>query len=299
MIRFEALEKRYGERRAVFGLDLEVRAGEVVALLGPNGSGKTTSLKCAAGLLRPTRGRVLVGEPPAPAHEAAARRAIAFLPQKVAFPDALTGREVLEFHRRLRGASGGRVAEVLEQTELTAAANRPVATYSGGMVQRLGLGVVALAEAPALLLDEPTASLDQAGVAAFYQLAEQRRARGLTLLFSSHQRDDVERLAERVAVLIDGRLAAVLGRAELLDRLSERGRMQVRFSGSLNGLAGRLPGLAPGATVSAGCIDVPGSPAARARALEAIRGAGISIVGLSSEEGRLDELYRELSGGAK
>jgi len=208
---------------------------------------------------------------------------MAFLPQKVAFPDALTGREVLEFHRRLRGAGPERVEEALRQAELTFAADRPAGTYSGGMVQRLGLAVVALADAPVLLLDEPTSSLDQAGVAAIYGLAERRRERGQSLLFTSHHLEDVERLADRVAILVAGKLAALLTRTELLGRLSDRGR---------------LPAIAPGTALSPGRIDVPGSAAVRASALDAIRGAGIHIVGLSSEEGRLDELYRELEGGA-
>ncbi len=109
MIRFEAFGKRYGAQSAVEGLTLAVETGEVVALLGPNGSGKTTSLKAAAGLVRPTAGRVLVGAPGVAlrlAAEPAARVVLSYLPQRVSFPDALTGREVLEFYRKLRRAPG-------------------------------------------------------------------------------------------------------------------------------------------------------------------------------------------------
>jgi len=187
VIRFEALSKSFGAHHAVRALTLTVRAGEVVALLGPNGSGKTTSLKAAAGLLRPSSGQVRVGEPGQPATVPGARRVLSFLPQKVAFPDLLTGREVVEFYRHLRGVDPARTDEVLRVAALNGAAGRQVGTYSGGMTQRLGLAVAALPEAPVLLLDEPTSSLDlgaQLDIAAL--LVELNRARGVTVVVSTH-----------------------------------------------------------------------------------------------------------------
>ncbi|HKA36070.1 MAG TPA: ABC transporter ATP-binding protein, partial [Thermoanaerobaculia bacterium] len=139
MITFEGFTKRFGGHTAVEGLDVEVEAGEAVALLGPNGSGKTTTLKAAAGLVRPTAGRVLVGDPAADAASAEGRRAISYLPQRVSFPETLTGAEVVEFYRRLRNSSVERKKEVLRMASLNGASTRPLSTYSGGMVQRLGL----------------------------------------------------------------------------------------------------------------------------------------------------------------
>ena len=141
--------------------------GEVVALLGPNGSGKTTCLKAAAGLIRPTRARCR-GSGGRPASPPPAT--LSFLPQRVAFPETLTGREVLEFYRALRGAPPARSDEVLRLASLNGAGDRAVGTYSGGMVQRLGLAVATLPDAPILLLDEPTAALDPDGLCAFYGL---------------------------------------------------------------------------------------------------------------------------------
>src|SRR5262245_44344383 len=103
MIRYAAFTKDFGRQRAVDALTLDIAPGTVVALLGPNGSGKTTSIKAAAGLVHPTSGEVLLGAERRPASHADARRQSAFLPQRVAFPEALTGREVVEFYRRLRG----------------------------------------------------------------------------------------------------------------------------------------------------------------------------------------------------
>lgn len=222
MIAFETFSKVYGAHRAVRDLTLTVARGEVMALLGPNGSGKTTSLKAAAGLIRPTSGRVLVGDPGLPSSLPAARRATSFLPQRVAFPETLTGREVVEFYSALRETGSERAGAVLRMAALNGSSARPVGTYSGGMVQRLGLAVAMLADAPVLLLDEPTAALDPEGLETFYGLVEQLKARGRTVLFTSHQLGDVEQLADRIAVIVEGRLAAVMTRQELEERMPDR-----------------------------------------------------------------------------
>lgn len=298
MIRFRAFSKSFGAHRAVEALTLTVQPGEVVALLGPNGSGKTTSLKAAAGLIRPTSGEVLVGEPGLPAAHPGAREAISFLPQRVAFPEALTGREVVEFYRRLRGTAAGRTDEVLRVAALNGAAARPVGTYSGGMTQRLGLAVAALPEGPALLLDEPTSSLDADGLCAFYGLVERRRHLGKTVLFTSHQWGDVERLADRVAVLVEGRLVAELPQRDLSERLAERGVMRIRLDACGPELLGHVQAVAPGARWVPSQLVVPGGARARAAALEVVRAAGAEIRGLAAEDGRLDVIYREMAGGA-
>ena len=228
MIRFESFSKSFGVERAVSDLTLAIPPGEIVALLGPNGSGKTTSLKAAAGLIHPTGGGVFVGDRGRPATEPGARLSLSFLPQKVSFPDSLTGREVLDFYRALRGVPRERVDAVLEMSSLNGASARAVGTYSGGMTQRLGLAVAALPDTPVLLLDEPTAALDPDGLRAFYSLAEQRRREGKTVLFTTHQLGDVERLADRVAILVGGRLVALLTRRALEDWLLAHGVPLVR-----------------------------------------------------------------------
>ncbi len=297
MIRFEAFGKLYDGRRAVEGLTLSVEAGEVVALLGPNGSGKTTSLKAAAGLVRPTAGRVLVGAPgvaPRPAEEPAAREVLSYLPQRVSFPEALTGREVLEFYRKLRGVPAARVAEALHLASLNGAAGRSVGTFSGGMVQRLGLAVAVLPDAPLLLLDEPTASLDPDGLCAFWGLVEARRREGRTVFFSSHQLGDVERLADRIAVLVEGRLVATLTAGELAARLAERGVMRLRLSAPPAALLEKVRAVAPASSLKDEELIVPGPAERRPAVLETLRAAGAEVTSLTAQEGRLEELYREL-----
>lgn len=297
MIRFERLTKRYGATEAVVSLTFSVERGEAVALLGPNGSGKTTSLKAAAGLIRPTAGRVVVGDPSEDARKPSARRTISYLPQKVAFPDALTGREVLEFYRALRSAPVGRTGDVLRFASLNGASNRAVSTYSGGMVQRLGLAVALLPNAPVLLLDEPTAALDPDGLCAFYGLVERRRREGHTLLFTSHQMGDVERLADRLILLVEGRLVALLSQGELARRLGERGVMRLSLDRRPEGLLERVRAIAPAASWAAEELVVPGPAWERPRVIDLVAASGAEIRNLVAREGRLDELYRELLPG--
>jgi Cu-processing system ATP-binding protein len=294
VISFRQFTKRFGAQRAVESLTLDVARGEVVALLGPNGSGKTTTLKAAAGLILPTSGEVTLGLPPRPASDPEARRILSYLPQKVSFPDALTGSEVVEFYRELRGAPHERSQKVLHFASLNGAGERMVGTYSGGMLQRLGLAVAMLPEAPAFLLDEPTAALDPDGLCAFYGLVQHARGDGRAVLFTSHQLGDVERLADRFAVLVEGRLVASLTAAELKDRLAERGVMRLRLASRPGPLLAAVRALAPAATWAGEDLVVPGPAVVRPRVLDAVRGLGVEVRGLTAEEGRLDVLYREL-----
>jgi Cu-processing system ATP-binding protein len=165
------------------------------------------------------------------------------------------------------------------------------------MLQRLGLAVAVLPEVPVLLLDEPTAALDPDGLCAFYGLVERRRREGRTLLFTSHQMGDVERLADRFAVLVEGRLAASLTQRELADRLSERGVMRLRLDRRVPGLVERLREISPGALWAADELIVLGRAADRPRVLDLVRASGVEIRGLTAEDGRLDLFYRELVRG--
>jgi Cu-processing system ATP-binding protein len=161
-------------------------------------------------------------------------------------------------------------------------------------VQRLGLAVALLPHAPVFLLDEPTAALDPDGLCAFYGLVEHAREDGRAVLFTSHQLGDVERLADRFAVLVSGRLVASLSAAALKDRLAERGHMRLRVAGGGDALLAAVRVVAPLATWAGEEIVVPGPAALRPRAIETVRRLGHEIRGLTAEEGRLDVLYREL-----
>jgi Cu-processing system ATP-binding protein len=294
MISYRAFTKDFDGHRAVDALTLDVPPGAVVALLGPNGSGKTTSIKAAAGLVRPTSGEVLLGEAGRPAADPVAREICSFLPQRVSFPEALTGREVVEFYRRLRGAPPDATDRALTFASLNGSSRRAVGGYSGGMLQRLGLAVAMVPDARILLLDEPTAALDPEGLSALYELVDQKRRGGATVFFSSHQLGDVERLADFIAVLVRGRLVAMMGARELAERLADRGVMRVRLRTRVADVLTQLESISPLAHWRDEELVVPGPIAARPAAIETIRTAGGEITGLATEEGRLDELYRAL-----
>ena len=294
MIEYRAFTKRYDGRTAVDALTLTVPAGSVVALLGPNGSGKTTSIKAAAGLIRPDSGDVVLGHDRINALDPRGRRSCSFLPQRVSFPETLTGREVVEFYRRLREAPVDAADRVLKFASLNGAGARAVGTYSGGMVQRLGLAVATLGTTEVLLLDEPTAALDPEGLCAFYALVEARRRAGGTVFFSSHQLGDIERLADRVAVIVAGRLVAEFTERELAARLADRGVMRVRLEARVGGLLERVREQAPTAAWFGDELIFPGAASTRPVVLDLIREGGGVIRGLTAEEGRLEEFYREL-----
>ena len=296
MICFCDVRKAFGATRAVDGLRLTINPGEVVALLGPNGSGKTTTLKMAAGLVRPDGGRVTIGEPPVDAADPRARRALSFLPQRVAFPEALTGREVVDFYRRLRALDPDRATAVLRFASLNGAGERPVGTYSGGMVQRLGLAVAMLPDAETLLLDEPTAALDPQGLQAFYSLLSERRSPRQSILFTSHQVADVERLADRIVVMAGGRLAGEYTRDALRTWRDAHGVMRVRVDGDPTRTLLAVQRVVPMATVEGSDVIIPGDGARRVAVLDAIRACGAVITGLVAEDGRLEALYAELVG---
>jgi Cu-processing system ATP-binding protein len=298
MIAFHQFSKRFGTTTAVAEITFEAQAGEIVALLGPNGSGKTTSIKAAAGLIRPSSGDVRLGAPGRPATDPSARATCAFLPQHVQFPGALTGHEVLDLYRRMRGYPPARIRDVAATVGLSSALARPVRTYSGGMAQRLGLAVALLPAAPVLLLDEPTASLDPEGIRTFYEAIDIGRARHQTVLFSSHQMGDVERLADRFVIVASGRLVASFTAAELSARLADRGMLTIAMTRHTPALLEAVRRIAPAAAFVAGRLVVPAPTSRRLEVLDLVRASGVEIHGWNAQDGRLDAFYTELIGGA-
>jgi len=219
MIVYENFTKRFEKLVAVSGLELQVREGETLALIGPNGSGKTTTLKAALGLVRPSGGRVRVAGADVVTEGRAARACLGYLPQRLSFPEGCTAGEVMRLYARLRGADPAETEVLLERVGLLDAADRAADGFSGGMRQRLGLAIALLGRPRALVLDEPTAALDPSGSLLVRDLVESIRAEGTTVLLSSHDLAEVEALADRVAVFIAGRLVALGTPAELASAL--------------------------------------------------------------------------------
>jgi len=209
MLQIEGFAKRYGRVQAVTSLDLEVGEGESFALLGPNGGGKTTVLRAVVGLHAPSEGRILIRGADIGRDPSGVRRWLSFVPQRVTMPDVLTAREVVSLFAKLREVPPGRVDEVLALFALTDDAGRRVGEFSGGMLQRLGLAVALLEEVPLLVLDEPTLNLDPQGIEILHRALADLKNRGSAIVFSSHSIHTAIRLADRVGVLVDGKMVAV------------------------------------------------------------------------------------------
>ncbi|MGE4426033.1 MAG: ABC transporter ATP-binding protein [Solirubrobacteraceae bacterium] len=207
VLRVQGLHKTYrGGRRALQGVDLRVGAGELVGLLGPNGAGKTTLTKVVCGLVRPTAGTIEVAGHPA--GSPAARAATGYLAELFRFPDWLSADEVLGVHQRLAGSGGGpdERRELLRRVGLGESATVRVGSMSKGMQQRLGIAQALVGTPAVVLLDEPTSALDPVGRAIVRDLLAELRDRGVGVLLSSHLLGEVERICDRVAIVLDGRV---------------------------------------------------------------------------------------------
>jgi ABC-type multidrug transport system ATPase subunit len=209
IIRLENFEKRYGTFQAVKPIDLEVTRGESFALLGPNGGGKTTIIRALVGLHRPSGGRVLVDSIDVARSPDQVKGLMSYVPQRVTMPELLTPREVLGLFARLRDVPVDRIDQVLGEFALLESADRRVAEFSGGMVQRLGLAVALLEEVAILVLDEPTVNLDPLGIEVLHGLLDRMKSNGATIVFSSHLLHHAMRMADRVGLLVEGELVRV------------------------------------------------------------------------------------------
>ena len=208
-IALHAVSKVYGKRAAVDAVDLELRQGERVALVGHNGAGKSTLIKLMLGLVRPIAGRVeVLGANPADRRAINVKRCMGYLPENVSLQPNLTGEELLAFYARLKHRPVAENAKILERVGIAHAAQSRIATYSKGMRQRLALAQALIGNPRVLLLDEPTTGLDPALRHTFYTIVRDLRAQGATVLLSSHALAELEGQTDRVIVMSQGRKVA-------------------------------------------------------------------------------------------
>ncbi|ELY91740.1 sulfate-transporting ATPase [Natrialba hulunbeirensis JCM 10989] len=227
------VHKRYGDVVALDGPSFDIPSGSTFGVLGTNGAGKTTLFGLLVGHDTPDSGHIEVGGVDVEQAGHRVRERVAFLPEHAGFPPAMTGREVLSVHARIRGITAREqsIDEALETVGLTDAADRTVSGYSNGMGRRLGLASALLGEPPVLVLDEPTAGLDPRGVATFHQIIERiDRETNTTVVLSSHVLEEVERLCDSVAILEDGVLRAAGSVDELRTADGEHVTVTVRPS---------------------------------------------------------------------
>jgi len=295
----EAARKSYGSGAvgrpdAVADVSLSVSRGAIHGLLGPNGAGKTTTLKMLLGLVRPTSGRFEILGVPASAPGARAR--LGFLPEQPYFPSQLTAREVLAFYGRLAGIAPSQIAEetpgLLGRVGLEGREGTPLASFSRGMLQRLGLAQALLGTPEVVVLDEPASGLDPVGQRDVRNLMLEMRSAGTTILLSSHQLSEVEAVCDEVTILNRGTVAA---RGRIDDLLNVSGQTSIRAQGS-----GELPlaaSLVSDVAVSGGMHIFSVADDDVRRSVDALDDAGWRIVSVAPKRDSLEDYFARMLDG--
>lgn len=305
MIAAQGLEKSYGDHAVLRGVDLTVRRGEIFALLGPNGAGKTTTVNILTTLVRPDGGTARVAGADVVHDAARVRETIALTGQYASVDEFQTGRENLVMMGELahlpRRAVRPRAAALLERFDLTDAADRRVGTYSGGMRRRLDLAISLVADPAVLVLDEPTTGLDPASRAQLWEVVRGLAADGTTVLLTTQYLEEADRLADTIAVLHDGRVAA-RGTAAELKALVAGDHVRVAFDDpeSLAAAVGLAPsiGLArPTADAKDLSLTAPSDDPIRTirDVLAAADAHALAVVGVSVVRPTLDDVFLALT----
>jgi ABC-2 type transport system ATP-binding protein len=301
MIAARGLTRRFGSRVVVDDVTLDVAPGEIVALLGPNGAGKTTTMRMLAGLIAPSSGSVsIAGVALSRATGGFVRQRLGFLTEAPGLWDRLTVRENLRVYAGLYGLApaDAAIARALETFEIADRASTRAAELSKGMRQKVALARALLHAPPVLLLDEPTSGLDPEIRRGVRHLLEERRAAGCAILLSTHNLDEAERLADRVA-LLHGRLIAVDRPQALRQRLTT-GRVMLRIAGDPVPFLPAVRTVDPNAAVEGNVIVMRAGDLERdaAAVVAALVGAGARVVEVRPEMPALEDVYLHLIGGA-
>ncbi len=300
------LRRQFGDVTALDGLELDVPAGMVFGLLGPNGAGKTTLVRILATLLEPTSGEARVHGHDVVREPLAVRRRIGLAGQFAAVDGELTGRENLEMIARLNRMSGAdaraRAAELLERFDLTEAADRRAAVYSGGMSRRLDLAAGLIGGAPVVLLDEPTTGLDPRSRQELWRVVAELARDGVTVLLTTQYLEEADRFAARIAVVDHGRiraegtaseLKAMVGGSVLTLRLPDAARIG-EAAEALAGLAvGEEPHVNAAEREIRLTVNDPGVSSEAIRRLDARR---LVLTSVELQQPSLDDVFLTLTG---
>jgi oleandomycin transport system ATP-binding protein len=303
-IQAEGLVKRFGDTQALEGVDLTARAGTVLGLLGPNGSGKTTTVRILTTLLAPDAGRASVAGYDLARQPMAVRAAIGVTGQYAAVDENLTGRENLELIGNLlelpRPMRRGRAAALLERVELADAADRVVKTYSGGMRRRLDLAASLVGDPRVLFLDEPTTGLDPSSRRSLWTTIRELVAEGTTVLLTTQYLEEADQLADQIVVLNHGRVLAE-GTSDQLKARAGGQVLEVRpANGNLNRVAAVLAGVAGGSPVvdaDTRLVTVPAAdPGVLAEVVRRLDAAAVAVADLALRRPSLDDVFLRLTG---
>ena len=297
-IEIEGLRKAYRRRRgrtvAIDGLDLTVPEGGVFGFLGPNGSGKTTTIRCLLGLARPTDGSLQMLGRAVPAElDSVIGRTGAIVETPALFP-TMTATENLRLLAAIAGIGSTRVAEVLETVGLTERAHDLVRSYSLGMRQRLGLGAALLKDPALLILDEPANGLDPVGMREVRHLVRRLADEGRTVFVSSHILAEVEQTCDRVAIISRGRCVASGTVAEVMARTGRESSVFVSVDDLVAGARVLDDAGMPNEPVAGG-LRVHVDATQCGRISMALAGAGLWVTELRPQRANLEDVFLELT----
>lgn len=298
----EGLSKAFGAILAVNNLTFEVGEGEVLALLGPNGAGKTTTLRMLAAVLRPSHGRAWVAGYDTVAQEQDVRRSIGLLTEHHGLYTRMRALDYLLFFAQAYGMPEevrvARASELLTRFDLAADAQRRIGEFSKGMRQKLALARALIHNPEVLLLDEPTSAMDPASARLVRQAIASLRGSRRAIVLSTHNLAEAEQLADRIAIIHQGRLMALGSPSSLKRDVLGMPVMELRFAGQPDGYAAALPPSVEVLAVGDRTIHYETDDAEQVNplVLQAMAGAGAQVVSLAERPRSLEEVYMKVMG---
>ena len=299
VISLQAVNKCYASETVVRDVNFNVNSGECIVLVGHNGAGKTTLMKLMLGLTRPTSGTVeVLGGNPAFNAATTQHKTLGYLPESVAFYEAMTGLEVLHFYARLKGSSNRDCKNLLELVGLADASGRRVGTYSKGMRQRLGLAQAMLGDPQLLFLDEPTTGLDPLLRHHFYELIDGLHKKGVTSIISSHALNEVEARADRFIIMKAGVIVANGTLDELYQQVALPVQIRISVaSGEASNVAERLGSKVNISHLNEQSFSLSCSNDEKMSLIRRVTDLGDVVQDLQITPPRLDEVYSHFMSG--
>jgi ABC-2 type transport system ATP-binding protein len=298
VVRMQGVTKRIGKRTIIDGLTLDVPTGEVFGFLGPNGSGKTTTIRMMVGLMSMTAGEIMISGHSIRTEYEKAIRHVGAIVENPEMYKYLTGyQNLLHFARMIPGITRQRIDEVVDLVGLKTRINDKVKTYSLGMRQRLGVAQAIMHKPSLLILDEPTNGLDPAGIRELRDYLRQlARAEGITVFVSSHLLAEMELMCDRVAIIQSGKLIDVRPIGEVR---GDSGSMQVDFEVDRPEEAAALLASYEAAPLGGGAVRILAEREAIANINASLVGAGIKVYGIRTHMKSLEDQFLEMTGGER